>query len=114
MNGNYYHNPTFPSNQPMNNYEEQAINPIMPKMSQEQSSLDNILRLNKGKVVKAYTSYTNNEEKTNKYVGTIEATGKDYLIIKGTDTNAWYLIKLIYIDYVEFIEPISYYPYYQE
>lgn len=103
MNGTYYQNPTFPTN----NYpvQQQVINtPI-----KEQSYIENILRMNIGKKVKAYVSYPDSSSWQNKiYEGIIEASGKDHLIIRDTLNNAWYLIRIIYLNYCEFNEPIVY------
>lgn len=53
MNGTYYPNPTFPSN--MNNFtpDQEVSTNTMPM---EQSYIENILRLNKGKKAKAVTT----------------------------------------------------------
>ena len=81
----------------------------------EQSYIENILRLNKGKRINAYVSYPDSSEWQNKiYSGTIEEAGKDHLIIKDPTTGNWYLIRLIYLNYVEFMEPIIYSHLYSE
>ena len=106
MNGTYYQNPTFPSNNygtPPNNI---SINDS--SIYSEQSYIENILRMNIGKKIKAYVSYPDSSAWQNKvYEGIIEAAGKDHIIIKDS-MNTWYLIRIIYLNYVEFDEPISY------
>ena len=110
MNGNYYQNPTFPSN----NYQQTppgniSVNEVKVPIIQEQSFIENILRLNKGKKVKAYVSYPDSSAWQNKiYEGVIEEAGKDHLIIRDPLNNLWYLIRIIYLNYVEFLEPIIY------
>lgn len=109
MNGNYYPNPTFPNNNyPVNNVNENVI-----ALPQEQSFIENILRLNKSKKIKAYVSYPDSSAWQNKvYEGILEEAGKDHLIIRDPISNTWYLIRIIYLNYVEFMEPINYkYPY---
>lgn len=107
MNGNYYQNPTFPSNNfqtPPGNISVTEVNAPM-----EQSYIENILRLNKGRKVKAYVSYPDSSAWQNKiYEGIIEEAGKDHLIIKDNVSGTWYLIRIIYLNYVEFMEPIIY------
>jgi spore germination protein Q len=109
MNGNYFQNPTFPSNN-----EELLISPPgnisqMNMNQNEQSYIENILRLNKGKRVNAYVSYPDSSEWQNKiYSGIIEEAGRDHLIISDPETGKWYLIRIIYLDYVEFMEKINY------
>ena len=75
----------------------------------EQSYVENILRLNKGKKVKAYVSYPDSSAWQNKvYDGVIEEAGRDHLIIMDPSTGSWFLIRMIYLDYVEFSEKINY------
>ena len=42
------------------------------------------------------------------YEGIIEEAGRDHLIIRDNTNNLWYLIRIIYLNYVEFMEPIIY------
>ena len=118
MNGNYYPNPTFPNNIENNNYPNQIqINKQdnLNELNFEQSYIENILRLNLGKSAKVFVSYPESSAWQNKeYIGTIEAAGKDHLIVKDSQTGSWYLIRLIYLDYVEFMEPINYLHAYSE
>ena len=60
----------------------------------EQSYVENILRLNKGKI----------------FTGVVEQAGRDHLIISDPSTGKWYLILMIYLNYVEFEENINYSP----
>lgn len=113
MNGNYYKNPTFPNNAtPINIDIEDSINSpnnISFNNIVEQSYIENILRLNKGKRVNAYLSFPDSKEWQNKiFTGIIEEAGKDHLIISDPETGKWYLIRIIYLDYIEFIEKINY------
>ena len=112
MNGNYYQNPTFPTNQPINNQQQTTPPGNISSQSylpMEQSYIENILRLNKGKRVNAFVSYPDSSEWQNKiYTGIIEEAGRDHLIISDPVTGYWYLIRMIYLDYVEFMEKINY------
>ena len=47
MNGTYYQNPTFPT-ATTNNYQDTIV-PIGTELTMEQSYIENILRINKGK-----------------------------------------------------------------
>jgi spore germination protein Q len=116
LNGSYFQNPTFPT-------ATNDTTPITPPgntnyydtMPMEQSYIENILRLNKGKKVKAYVSYPDSSAWQNKvYEGTIEEAGRDHLIITDPSTGTWYLIRMIYLDYVEFDEKINYSHIYSE
>lgn len=108
MNGTYYQNPTFPGAQSPNNYTDN-IETVGVPLTMEQSYIENILRLNKGKRVNAFVSYPDSSEWQNKiYTGIIEEAGRDHLIISDPVTGYWYLIRMIYLDYVEFMEKINY------
>lgn len=116
MNGSFYQNPSFPINNDDVSYQMQVSPPgNISSMSNndEQSYIENILRMNKGKRVNAYVSFGDSSEWQNKvFEGIIEAAGKDHLIMSNPETNKRYLIKLIYLNYVEFMESINYnYPY---
>ena len=118
MNGSYYQNPTFPTNQtPMPTMPSSPPGNISSSsmMPMEQSYIENILRLNKGRKVKAYVSFPDSTEwKNSIFSGLIEEAGKDHLIIKDTLSGNWYLIRILYLDYVEFMEPINYNHLYSE
>ncbi|TMU84136.1 spore coat protein GerQ [Bacillus sp. BHET2] len=79
----------------------------------EESYIENILRLNKGKVATVYTTFENNKEWNAKvFKGLIEAAGRDHLILSDPQTGTRYLIPMIYLDYITFDEEIEYeYPY---
>ena len=113
MNGNFYANPTFPNNQSEDYYSENSTSFNTTNDKQmgrlEQSYIENILRMNMGKSAKFFVSYPESSAWQNKeYIGTIEGAGKDHLIVKDTSSGSWYLIRMIYLDYVEFMEPINY------
>ncbi len=119
MNGNFYQNPTFPTNNmpPINNQNySHNDNLVTPNIEPPQdlpefqvSYIENILRSNKGKNVKVYYSYPDSEKwKDVEYNGVIEEAGIDHVIIKDSTSGSWYLLRMIYLNYVEFIEPITY------
>lgn len=118
MNGNYYQNPTFPTatnpniasnpNPVPNNYQSN-IETVNQSLPMEQSYIENILRLNKGKRVRAYVSFPDsNEWKDKVFTGIIEEAGRDHLIISDPSNGHWYLILMIYLNYVDFDERINY------
>lgn len=79
----------------------------------EESYIENILRLNKGKLVTVNTTFENNREWNAKiFKGLIEAAGRDHLILSDPQTGRRYLIPMVYVDFVTFDEPIEYeYPF---
>lgn len=77
----------------------------------EQSYIENILRLNKGKQATVYMTYERGSSLgTQSYTGIIEAAGRDHLIISEPASGKRYLLLMIYLDYVEFPEEIAYFP----
>ena len=79
----------------------------------EESYIENILRLNRGKVGTFYFTYSDsNEWRDRIYKGVIEAAGKDHLILSDPKTGKRQLLQLLYFDYAEFDEEINYdYPF---
>lgn len=105
MNGTYYPNPTFPNN--MMNYEQENNN--YNNKQYEESYIENILRLNKGQKVKVFCSFPDSSEWKDKiFEGMIEQAGKDHLVMINKDLNDWYLIPMIYLNWVEFEDKINF------
>ncbi len=111
MNNSYFGGPTFPGkpiysgNSPIPNQEIQENIPI----PFEQSYIENILRVNKGKKVDVYMSFSDSTEWRNRvFTGIIEESGRDHVIISDPNTGKWYLLLMIYVNYVEFHEKINY------
>lgn len=77
----------------------------------EQSYIENILRLNKGKEATVYMTYERDSSLgTQSYTGIIEAAGRDHIVISEPSSGKRYLLLMIYLDYVEFPGEINYYP----
>lgn len=134
MNGNYFANPSYPNIGPNPVQFTQsggvASNPSMTTnnssnnaaaimqannnmLALEQSYIENILRLNKGKLATFYMSFPDSVDWRDKiYTGIIEAAGRDHIIISDPKTGNWYLLLMIYLNYVEFDEKIDYSPEY--
>ena len=106
----------------MNYYQfPQFTQPFYPQYNQaqyaqadEQSYIENILRLNLGKQVSAYMNFENSQWGSKVFKGTLEAAGKDHIIISDSTTGTRYLLLSIYLDYVTFEEEINYYYPYQQ
>ncbi|MFS0654002.1 spore coat protein GerQ [Bacillus sp. 179-C3.3 HS] len=79
----------------------------------EQSYIENILRLNRGKVATIYMTFEASKEWNSKiFRGVIEAAGRDHIIISDTKSGTRYLLLTIYLDYITFDGEIQYdYPY---
>ena len=112
MNGNYYQNPIFPGQGLMNNTipNQQTVPSLQNQMDiDEQSYIENILRLNKGKKARFHITVPGSKEWQDRvFNGIIEQSGKDHIIVSNPETGEWYLILMIYLDFVTFDEPINY------
>ncbi|KGP74192.1 spore coat protein GerQ [Pontibacillus yanchengensis] len=82
-------------------------------LPEEESYIENILRLNKGKQATVYMTFENNENWNAKvFKGIIEAAGRDHIILSDPETGIRYLLLMVYLDYITFPEEINYaYPY---
>ena len=110
MNGSYYKTPVF-----INDFERQSSSPTFNVQEynkdypMEQSYIENILRNNIGKKVRVHASFSDsNEWRDRIFSGIIEHAGRDNLIINDIDNGKYYLILMIYVDFVEFDEEIIY------
>lgn len=75
----------------------------------EQSYIENILRLNLGKVATLYMTYENNSEWNAKiFRGVLEAAGRDHIIISDPQTCKRYLLLMVNLDYIVFDEELNY------
>lgn len=109
MNNNFVNQTGFPGNPMYTNSgnvpnQQTQMNYNVPL---EQSYIENILRLNRGKKVEIYASYPDSDEWRNKiFSGIIEQSGRDHIILSDPSTGNWYLILIIYVNYIKFDERI--------
>lgn len=117
---NYYPYPPFSYGcmTPQNYYQGPSMYPQYPmqpvdQTADEQSYIENILRLNLGKIVSVYMNFENSQWGSKIFKGKLEAAGKDHIIISDPTNNMRYILLTIYLDYVTFDEEINYYYPYQ-
>ncbi|MCU9613350.1 spore coat protein GerQ [Caldibacillus lycopersici] len=79
----------------------------------EQSYIENILRLNKGKLATVYMAFEGSNEWNSKvFRGVVEAAGRDHLILSDPETGYRYLLPMVYFNYAVFEEELEYdYPF---
>ena len=111
---NYYQFPQFPQPYYPSFYPQQPTQPAQPQFTDEQSYIENILRLNLGKEISAYMNFENSQYGSKVFKGRLEAAGKDHIIISDPLTGTRYLLLSIYLDYITFEEEINYYYPYQQ
>ena len=96
--------------QPMVPEREQGVN-VPGLMPVEQSYIENILRLNLGKIATIYMTFENNKEWNAKvFKGRLEAAGRDHIIISDPQTGKRYLLLMVNLDYITFDEELRYEP----
>ena len=116
MSNGYYQNPVFPgvglnnntvpNQQSVPSYETNKNNTMF---DEEQSYIENILRLNAGKKAKLHVTVPGSKEWQDRvFEGIIEQSGRDHIIMSNPQTGEWYLVLMIYLDFVTFEEPINY------
>ncbi|GGF94901.1 spore coat protein GerQ [Paenibacillus aceti] len=102
--------PQVPSGSPMT-----STGTVVPTQTPafEQSFIENILRMNLGKVGTFYMTYENNSEWNAKiFKGVLEAAGRDHIIISDPNTGVRTVLLMVNLDYATFDEPLNYqYPY---
>lgn len=116
MNNSYYPNPVFPGNSFNNTPDQQSVPSYNASQknnfnnyTEEQSYIENIIRINKGKMAKFHVTVPGSKEWQDRvFTGIIEQAGRDHVIVSNPNTGEWYLILLIYLDFVTFDEPINY------
>ncbi len=82
---------------------------VAPSGFVEESYIENILRLNLGKMVTIYMTFENNSEWNAKiFKGVLEAAGRDHIIISDPQTGLRYLLLMVNLDYITFNEPLNY------
>jgi spore germination protein Q len=104
---------TMPPNVPSGAFVTPTGGTIVAAPSIEESYVENILRLNRGKMATFYMTYENNREWNAKiFKGIVEAAGRDHIVISDPKTGMRYLLLTLNLDYVTFDEPIAYeYPF---
>ena len=109
MNGSYYKTPVFINDIERESIPNFNIDTYNKDYPMEQSYIENILRNNIGKDVRVHASFSDSIEwKDRVFTGIIKHAGRDNLIISDIENNKYYLILMIYVDFVEFDEEIIY------
>ena len=112
MNNNYFKEnfpgtPIYSGNTVLPN-QSTAPNYNTEYIPDEQSYIENILRVNRGKKVSIYQSFADaGEWKDRIFTGIIEQSGKDHIILSDPTTGKWYLLLMIYVNFIKFDEEIN-------
>lgn len=121
----YYYPQTSPAYYPVyraNQFPQQNQSPPQQQTPQmqapssqgtlplQQSYIENILRLNRGKLATVYMTFEGANAQT--FKGIVEAAGRDHIILSDPQSNKRYLLLMVYLDYITFDEEINYaYPF---
>ena len=104
MNNGYFNPNNF-----SNDYTGSSGVPSSSDLPLEQSYVENILRLNKGKVASFYMTFPDaNEWRDRIFTGVVEQAARDHIVISDPKTGKWYLLLTIYLDFIVFDEEINY------
>lgn len=75
----------------------------------EESYIENILRLNRGKPATVFMTFENNREWNAKiFKGIVEAAGRDHIVLSDMKSGIRYVLPMIYLDYITFEGEIQY------
>lgn len=79
------------------------------QVTDEESYVENILRMNLGKQATIYMTFENNNQWNAKiFSGILEAAGRDHIIISDPKTGLRYLLLMVNLDYITFPEELTY------
>lgn len=78
---------------------------------EEQTYVENILRMNRGKIATVYTTNENNPEWAAKvFTGRVENAARDHVVLSDPQTGRRFIIFMVNIDYITFDEELQYQP----
>lgn len=105
--------PTMPSGSMIPGLPQPTLPTPPGQLPIEESYVENILRLNLGRVATIYATYENNTQWNAKvFKGELEAAGRDHIIISDRQTGMRTLLLMVNVDYVTFDQPLKYtYPF---
>ncbi|MGE7917324.1 spore coat protein GerQ [Viridibacillus sp. NPDC093762] len=106
----YYWTPNYQQIPPQVTIPSGGRPPGLPV--REESYIENILRLNRGKPGNFHFSFEHAIEAGKNTInvrGVVEAAGRDHVILRDLRTNHRYLFPMIYFDYAEFDEELAYF-----
>lgn len=85
--------------------------PVTPGQFVEESYIENILRMNRGKVITVYQTFENNSQWNAKiFRGVLETAGRDHIILSDPQTGKRYLLLMVNTDYITADEELAYIP----
>jgi spore germination protein Q len=115
----FFGSPVFTQGQPAFGPGQFMPQPMLPPGAPEgvppfieESYIENILRLNLGKVATVYMNFENSQWGSKIFKGYLTAAGRDHIILKDLQTETRYILLMVYLLYVTFDEDIEYeYPF---
>ncbi len=106
---NAYYNPNLVGNGDYGAPSQFNNTNYTSQLPMEQSYVENILRLNKGKVASFYMTFPDSSEWRDRiFTGVVEQAFRDHVVVSDPKTGKWYILLSIYIDYIAFDEEINY------
>ena len=112
QNPNPYQKPYVNQNPYMNQYNTPTFSPQSNFRSFETSYVENILRMNLGKIATIYMNFENSQWGSKVFKGELLGAGRDHILLKDNQTGITYLLLRVYLSYVTFDEEVEYdYPF---
>lgn len=85
--------------------------PMMGVAPVEETYVENILRMNRGKIATIYTTHENNPQwAAQVFTGRVENAARDHVVVSDPETGRRYIVLMVTIDYITFDEPLRYEP----
>ena len=104
--------PYFYTPMPQNQYMQGFNQGFYDSTLLESSYIENILRLNLGKIITVYMNFENSQWGSKLFKGVLIGAGKDHIVLKDLQSDTHFILLTIYLDYITFDEKIEYqYPY---
>ena len=103
---NTFYNPNMASNLGYNTQTGSTGAPSFSstqgtELPMEQSYVENILRMNTGKIANFYMTFPNAGDWQDKmFTGVIEQAARDHIVISDPKTGKWYILLMIYLDWL--------------
>ncbi|MBO1003908.1 spore coat protein GerQ [Pseudogracilibacillus auburnensis] len=99
------YSPAMPTPTPTTTISQPGVMGQADQLPVEQSYIENILRLNRGKLATVYMTFDGDQKV---FTGIIEAAGRDHIVLSDPQTGKRYLLLMVYLNYVTFDEEIVY------
>ena len=89
-------------------YPQPPLGGFTPDLGINPNQIENILRLNKGKIATIYMSFEGSQWGSKIFRGEIVEAGRDHIILHDIQNKINYLLLTVYLSYITFDDTIDY------